>query len=60
MNHRTIRTSCIALALAASFLATGYSQTEQAASLDYMSFKEAVNEAASNGRPLMVLGFTDT
>lgn len=60
MNYKTLRTSFIALALVASCLATGYAQTEQSAPLAYKPFKEAVAEATSTGRPLMVLGFTDT
>ena len=35
-------------------------QTKQPAKLDYMEFTAAVHQAASSGRPLMVLGFTET
>jgi hypothetical protein len=35
-------------------------QTEQTAELEYMQFNAAADQAASSGRPLMVLGFTET
>jgi hypothetical protein len=37
-----------------------WGQTEQTAKLEYMQFNAAADQAASSGRPLMVLGFTET